>query len=112
MKKLFVLPMIILILTGFTSVLKTSVTLTVRDEVGNVVEGASVRFFSNKEDYEKELKPIATATTDAKGVAKFKEINNLNIFILVRKGDKDNSGGGEQTKLEKGKINKVTVVIQ
>jgi hypothetical protein len=32
---------------------------------------------------------------------------------LVKKGDKDNTGGGEKIgKLEDGKFNKVTIVIQ
>jgi hypothetical protein len=33
--------------------------------------------------------------------------------VLVKKGDKDNMGGGEKIgKLEDGKFNKVTIVIQ
>jgi len=34
-------------------------------------------------------------------------------FVLVKKDDKDNAGGGEKIgKLEEGKFNKVTIVIQ
>jgi hypothetical protein len=34
-------------------------------------------------------------------------------FVLARKGDKDNANGGEKVgKLEEGKFNKSTVVIQ
>jgi hypothetical protein len=33
--------------------------------------------------------------------------------VIARKGDKDNSGGGEQTgKLEANRINKVTIIIE
>ena len=94
-------------------VFKTSLTLTVRDELGNTVEGASVKLFETEEDYNKEVNPVAQATTDAKGVAKFKGIKPIAYYVLVRKGDKDNAGGGEKIgALEEGKFNKTTVVIQ
>ena len=92
--------------------LKTQLTVTVRDETGNVVSGASIKLYSNRENWEKEIGHFAEATTDEKGVAKFKDLTSLNIYILVRKDDKDNTGGGEQTKLEEGKFNKITVIIQ
>jgi hypothetical protein len=37
----------------------------------------------------------------------------MSYFVIVRKDDKDNSGGGERTgKLEEKRINKVTIAIQ
>lgn len=112
MKNLLTLAFVAVLAMSFASFLKTSLTITVRDETGNIVAGANIKLFAKKEDYEKEVNPIAEGMTDEKGVAKFKELSHLSIFMLVQKGDKDNSGGGEQTKLEQGKINKVTVVIQ
>lgn len=112
MRKLLTITLAVVVLSGFAPFLKTSLNLTVRDETGNIVAGASIKLFAKKDDYDKEVKPIAEGVTDEKGVFKFKELNQLSIFILVRKDDKDNSGGGEQTKLEQGKINKVTVIIQ
>ncbi len=112
MKKTLSILLLFVVASGFSALLKTSLNVTVRDETGNIVAGASIKLYAKKEDYEKETNPIADATTDEKGVAKFKELTNLSIFILVRKDDKDNSGGGEQTKLEQGKINKITVIIQ
>lgn len=92
---------------------KTSLILTVRDELGNTVEGASVKLFEKESDYNKEINITAETTTDAKGVAKFKGIKPVAYFVLVKKGDKDNAGGGEKIgKLEEGKFNKSTVVIQ
>ncbi len=91
---------------------KTSLTLTVRDELGNTVEGASVKLFEKKEDYQKETNVAAEEVTTAKGIARFKTLKPIAYFVLVRKGDKDNSGGGEEVKLEEGKFNKSTVVIQ
>jgi hypothetical protein len=116
MKKVFVytiLLALVCITLAFRPPFKTSLTLTVRDEIGNVVEGASVKLFETKDDYLKEVNVAAETTTDAKGIAKFKGLKPVAYFIIVRKGDKDNAGGGEQIgRLEEGKFNKSTVVIQ
>jgi hypothetical protein len=106
-----------LVLAYFVSapaqIFNTSLTVTVRDELGNLVPDASVRLFEKEEDYTKEQNAAEEATTDAKGVVKFKKLKPLAYFILCRKGDKDNTGGGERMgKLEDGKFNKITVVIQ
>jgi hypothetical protein len=93
--------------------IKTTLHLTVRDEVGNTVEGASVQLFETEEDYNTEKNVAVEGTTDAKGILKLKDLKAMSYFVIVRKGDKDNSGGGERTgKLEEKRINKVTVVIQ
>ncbi|HRI78436.1 MAG TPA: hypothetical protein PLR06_02780 [Cyclobacteriaceae bacterium] len=104
-------------LIAFSSVhaqiIKTSLTVTVRDELGNTVEGVMVQLYENEENYKTEKNPAAEGTTDAKGVVKFKNQKAISYFVLARKGDKDNAGGGEQTgKLEEKKFNKVTLVIQ
>ena len=105
------------VLSSFISInhelLKTSLNVTVRDEVGNTVEGATIQLFEKEDDYKAEKNVVATEVTDEKGVAKFKDVKAISFYVLVKKGDKDNTGGGEQIgKLESGKINKVTIVIQ
>ena len=116
MKKVFVSTAFVtwlFVAMSFSPPFKTSLTLTVRDEVGNLVEGASVKLFETKDDYLKEVNVAAETTTDAKGIAKFKGLKPVAYYIIVRKGDKDNAGGGEQIgRLEEGKFNKSTVVIQ
>lgn len=98
---------------GAAQIFKTNLTLTVRDELGNSVEGASVKLFEKEEDYNKETNVVAETTTDEKGIAKFKGLKPIAYFMLVKKGDKDNAGGGEKVnKLDEGKLNKATVVIQ
>lgn len=102
----------LLVLQSF-QIIKTTLNLTVRDEVGNTVEGATVQLFEKEEDYNAETNVAAEGTTDAKGVLKLKELKSMSYYIIVRKDDKDNSGGGERTgKLEEKRINKVTIVIQ
>jgi hypothetical protein len=94
-------------------IIKTSLGVTVRDEVGNIVVGATVQLFEKEEDYTAEKNVAAEGLTDDKGYIRFKELKNISYFVIVRKDDKDNSGGGERTgKLEEKKINKVTIVIQ
>ena len=93
--------------------IKTTLNLTVRDEVGNTVEGATVQLFETEDDYIAEKNVAVEGVTDAKGVLKLKDLKAMSYFVIVRKDDKDNSGGGERTgKLEEKRINKVTVVIQ
>ncbi len=103
----------LLFLAASFSLAWIQLAVTIRDELGNTVEGAKVILYEKEEDYTKETNPLAEGVTDAKGVVKFRELKPVSYFILARKGDKDNAGGGEQTgKLETNRINKVTVVIQ
>lgn len=93
--------------------IKTTLNITVRNELGNTVEGATVRLFENQDDYNKEQNAAAEGMTDDKGVVKFKDLKDIAYFVLVEKDDLNNFGGGEQTgKLEAKRINKVTIVIQ
>jgi hypothetical protein len=90
----------------------TSLRVTVRDGLGNIVEGATVKAFEKKDDYMKEVNVIESGITDKEGVSHFKKLKPINYFILCRKGDKNNNGGGVETKLVKDKLNEVTIVIQ
>lgn len=104
------------ILTVFlcsSQLIKTTLHVTVRDELGNTVEGATVQLFEKEEDYLKEENIAAEGQTDGKGILKLKDLKAVSYYLIVRKDDKDNAGGGEQTgKLEEKRINKVTVIIQ
>lgn len=108
----FVAVAFLLMMTNF-QIIKTQLAVTIRDELGNTVEGAKVTLFEKEEDYNSETNPVMDGVTDAKGVVKFRELKAVTYFVLAKKGDKDNAGGGEQTgKLEANRINKVTIVIQ
>jgi hypothetical protein len=100
-----------MIVMSFT-LIKTQLTLTVRNELGNTEDNVKVQLFETEDDYQKETNAAAEGMTDEKGIVKFKELKPINYYIIARKGDKDNSGGGEQVKLEVNKINKATIVIQ
>jgi uncharacterized protein (DUF2141 family) len=93
--------------------INTSLTLTVRDELGNTVSGVEVRLFETEEDYLKEKNVAFSGVSDSKGVVKLKKLKAISYWVIARKEDKDNSGGGERIgALEEGKFNKATVIIQ
>jgi len=94
-------------------IIKTSLTLTILDEIGNQVPGASVTLYETEADYLAEKNAIATGVSDKKGIVKFKDLKSISYFVIARKDDKDNSGKGEQVgKLEANKFNKANIVIE
>ncbi len=93
--------------------IKTTLHVTVRDDLGNTVEGVKVQLFETEEDYTSEKNVAAEGITDKKGVLKLKDLKAIPYFIIARTDEKDNSGGGEKVaKLAAEKVNKVTVIIQ
>jgi len=112
-KRILLLLAAVVILSAAFQILKTTLTVTVRDDLGNTVEGATIQLFESEEDYTREENVAAEGVTDKKGVFKFKELKPIPYFVIVRTEDKDNAGGGEKIeKLEEKKVNKVTIVIQ
>jgi hypothetical protein len=93
-------------------ILTTKLQVTVRDDLGNLVEGANVRLFKTEEDYNKEQNQVGALKTDAKGKASFNELEPAVYYIIAEKGDKDNSGAGTKTEsLTAKKVNKITLII-
>lgn len=107
------LVLVIILASGF-QILKTSLRITVIDELGNIVEGATVQLYATEEDYRNETNPVSElGTTDKKGNVKFKELQPRAYFVNASKDDKNNIGAGVQTdKLVEGKMNKVNIVIE
>ncbi|MDO1445217.1 carboxypeptidase-like regulatory domain-containing protein [Rhodocytophaga aerolata] len=94
-------------------ILNTKLQVTVRDDSGNLVEGASIRLFTSEEDYNKEQNQVGkTIRTDEKGRASFDTLEPKIYYIIVEKGDMDNSDGGTKTEaLTPKRINKITIII-
>jgi uncharacterized protein (DUF2141 family) len=110
--KVLALSFFLIAILGF-QIIKTQLAITVRNELGNTEEGVKVQLFETEEDYRTEKNVAAEGLTDKKGVIKFKELKATSYYVIARKDDKDNSGGGEQIgKLDANKINKVTIIIQ
>ena len=97
-----------------TQLLKTSLRLTILDELGNPVEGAKVTLYNNQEDYRQEKNPVSeTQSTDKKGRVKFLGLEPKVYFVDAKKGDMSNAGGGAQTDtLQENRINKSNIIIE
>ncbi len=119
MKRLFPLLLIVLMSSVLVQqkaeaqVFSTKLKITIVDALGNVVQDAKVRIFKNEADYIKEANDLQPfQLTNAKGQVTFKKLEEASYYILVRKGDLDNTDGGSIVDtLKKGKVNKVNIVI-
>lgn len=95
-------------------IFKTSLQITVRDNLGNIIEGAEVQLFNTKEDYQQEASSIqGIKYTDDKGRVKYSELESKEYYINVEKGDMNNYGAGIKTDaLNEKRNNKVTIIIE
>ncbi|MDB5258627.1 MAG: hypothetical protein JWM14_3322 [Chitinophagaceae bacterium] len=98
-------------LTSF-QLFKTSLRITVRNELGNLESGATVAVYKTKEDYEKNANPVALDKTDAKGIVTYEDMEAIVYYVTAEKGDRNNFGAGEKTEaLTPSKMNKMTIII-
>jgi protocatechuate 3,4-dioxygenase beta subunit len=94
--------------------LKTSLQITVRDKLGNLVNDAEVQIFKTKEDYQEETNAVGgVAYTDEKGKVKYIDLEPMEYYVNVEKGDMNNYGAGIKTdELSKNRTNRVTIIIE
>lgn len=94
--------------------LKTSLRITVLNELGNPEEGVVLKLYPTEKDYKEETNMIGDSIlTDKKGRGTFKDLEPTVYFVSAEKGTKNNHGAGIQTHpLEDGKLNKVNIVIE
>ncbi len=118
MKKYILSTIILCLLIGFqqksqAQLFKTKLQITVVDKLGNAVQDAKVTLYKTKADYDKEVNAVQEfKLSDNKGKVTFKNLGTVAYYVIVRKGDLDNFGGGEKTSvLEAKKNNKSTIVI-
>ncbi|MCX2743443.1 carboxypeptidase-like regulatory domain-containing protein [Mangrovivirga sp. M17] len=94
-------------------IFNTSLKLTVLDEMGNPVEGATVKVYENEEDYkasENHIKEVYK--TDKKGRVTIKDLDADKYFVNVEKGDLNNYMTGNIVgPLENAKLNKANIII-
>jgi hypothetical protein len=119
-KKLLILELILLLIVLITFQansdalpLPTSLKVTVLDELGNPIEGATVKLYLTKDDYFNSANEVATGTTNKKGIVSFKKLDPIAYYLDARIGEKSNDGMGAQTSvLQEGRINAVNMVIE
>ena len=95
-------------------IFKTSLEITIRDRLGNTVEGANVQLYKTFEDYQNETNPVTDVqVTDSKGRVLFKELESRPYYVNASKGDQNNYGDGEMVDtLVENRKNKVTLIIR
>lgn len=97
---------------SISQIFKTSLQITIRNELGNVESDAKVTLYKTEEDYNASANPVVSKNTDDKGRVMFEGVEPMAYFVQAEKGDRDNSGAGEKTPvLDEKKINKVTIII-
>jgi uncharacterized protein (DUF2141 family) len=111
-----VLAVFIVMLTAQSAeaqLMNTKLQITVTNDLGNLIEGATVTLFNSMDDYDSETNPVQSATTDEKGRVLFYELEPKSYFMTVTKDDLTNAGRGTQTsKLIAKKKNIINVVIE
>ncbi|WMJ72269.1 carboxypeptidase regulatory-like domain-containing protein [Cytophagaceae bacterium ABcell3] len=112
MKKLLLVSVLAVLMMSF-QIFPISLKITIRDELGNLTEGATVTLYKTEEDYINKENPVGSAElTNQKGIASFKNLEPAPYFIYAEKGEMNNIERGVQTDtLQKGRVNKATIII-
>lgn len=94
--------------------MKTSLEITIRDRLGNTVEGVKVKIYKTYEDFQSDIDFIQEPMqTSAKGKVVFKDLETIPYYISAVKGDNNNYGDGEMVDTLIGnRKNKVTIIIR
>lgn len=86
--------------------------ITVLNNLGNPVEGASIRIYTSQEAYDASEPAVASGSSDQRGRFKVKDLEPTVYFIEAEKDDLNNIGNGIVTDtLREGRMNKVNVII-
>ena len=76
---------------------KAKMRVIVVNSDGQVVEGASIVVYGSHEAYEKEVSPVASAKSNAKGYAEFKGLDEKKYYIHIKKGEANNNHSHNET---------------
>ncbi|MEO9483825.1 MAG: SpaA isopeptide-forming pilin-related protein [Ekhidna sp.] len=99
--------------TAEAQLLPTKLRITVIDDLGNFVEGATVSIYESEKDYLASENAVSTLTSDKKGRVTFKEVKPMAYYVEAKFEDKNNNAAGVKTgELSEGKLNKVNTVIE
>lgn len=101
-------------LAAAQGLLKTSLEITVRNTLGNTVEGVEVKLYKDYKDFESETNEVTEMLmTDNKGKVLFKGLESMPYYVSAVKGDENNFGDGEMVnELIENRKNKVTIIIR
>jgi protocatechuate 3,4-dioxygenase beta subunit len=108
------IPVILLVFSAYSQIVSTSLRITVRDDLGNLVENAVVTLYATEGDYKKRENPVTDPmNTNAKGEVRFSNLQPQPYYVDVQKDDLTNEEGGVVvSSLQSRKINRITIIIQ
>lgn len=76
----------------------TSLELSLKDELGNIVSGASVKLYSSETDWKNSTNQVGTTQfSDASGKVKFNNLSNIKYYWFAEKDCKNNVNGAITT---------------
>lgn len=93
----------------------TTMEMTVKDNLGKIVEGATVRLYGSEEDWNAETNQVGfTEITDESGKAVFTDLDPKKYYWLIEKGCLNNINGAytTTTPLEAKKITRITCIVR
>lgn len=76
----------------------TRLQITVRDELGNVIPGSTVKLYTSQTDWEKQTNQVgSTQFSDATGNVTFSDLSAIKYYFFAEKDCKNNFHGGAVT---------------
>ena len=92
----------------------TDLQITVVNELGERISGASVILYRLKTDYLNNINSIDSTTTNRSGQVEFKDLNTINYYFHIEKTPATNEFTEQKTiaPLTKNMLNTVTVLIE
>jgi hypothetical protein len=92
----------------------TSLELTIKDHLGNIVNGANVKLFASESDWNNETNQIgSTQVSDASGKVKFTNLSAIKYYWFAEKNCENNVNGAVTTvdPLSANKTNTLDVIL-
>lgn len=121
MKRKIVIPILLLtvctVLFAFNfkeniQLVKTTLRITVLNDLGTAKEEVKVSLFSSDEDYRAGKNIVQEGMTDSKGRVNFKDLESKVYWVRAAKGDLNNDGMAVQTDtLQARRLNQATIII-
>ncbi|MCX6350522.1 MAG: hypothetical protein NTX03_01530 [Bacteroidetes bacterium] len=95
MKKNLLLMLMVTLCVTLNSCFKssTSLAITLTDDSGSKVSGASVDLYASLSDYNNGTNKVKTETSDASGVATFTGLSGIQYYWAAESGCKNNKNG-------------------
>jgi len=76
----------------------TNLELTLKDDLGNIVSGSSVKLYSSETDWTNGTNQVGTTQfSDASGKVKFSDLSNIKYYWFAEKDCKNNWHGASTT---------------